>query len=67
MDAKFSAPVQIGPGTQLYFFTMGTGSFPGLKGPGLGVDHPTHLERRSKVGIELNLCSSSGSSVLVLV
>jgi len=27
---------------------MGTGSFPGVKRPGRGVDHPPHLEQRLK-------------------
>jgi len=27
---------------------MGTGSFPGVKRPGRGVDHPPHLAPRSK-------------------
>ena len=29
--ARFSAPVQTGPGTHPASYTMGTGSFPGLK------------------------------------
>ena len=37
----FSAPVQTGPGTHLASFTMGTGSFQGIKRPGRGVDHPS--------------------------
>ena len=38
--ARFSAPVQTGPGTHPAAYTMGTGSFPGVKRPGRGVDHP---------------------------
>jgi hypothetical protein len=38
--ARFSAPVQTGPGTHPASYTMGTGSFPGVKRPGRGVDHP---------------------------
>ena len=37
---RFSAPVQTGPGTYPASYTMGTGSFPGVKRPGRGVDHP---------------------------
>jgi hypothetical protein len=37
--ARFSAPVQIGPGAHPASYTMGTGSFPGVKRPGRGVDH----------------------------
>ena len=39
-DARFSAPVRTGPGTHPASYTMGTGSFPGVKRPGRGVDHP---------------------------
>jgi len=47
--AKFSAPVQTGPGAQPAFCTMGTGSlFPGVMRPGRGVDHPPHLAPRLK-------------------
>jgi len=37
---RFSAPVQTGPGAHPVPYTMGTGSFPGVKRPGRGVDHP---------------------------
>jgi len=33
-------PVQTGPGSHPNSYTMGTGSFPGVKRPGRGVDHP---------------------------
>jgi hypothetical protein len=39
-DARFSAPVQIGPGAHPGSYTTGTGSFPGVKRPRRGVDHP---------------------------
>jgi hypothetical protein len=39
--ARFFAHVQIGPGAHPASCTMGTGSFPGLKQPGRGSDHPT--------------------------
>ena len=38
---RFSAPVQTGPGAHPASYTMGTGSFPGLKRPGLGAYHPS--------------------------
>jgi hypothetical protein len=38
--ARFSAPVQPGPGTHPASCTMGTGSFPGVKRPGRDADHP---------------------------
>jgi hypothetical protein len=40
VGARFSAPVQTGPGAHPAFYTMGTGSFPGVNRPGRGVDHP---------------------------
>ena len=48
VGARFSAPVQIGPGAHRASYIMGTGSFPGLKRPGSGVDHPPHLAPRLK-------------------
>ena len=39
----FSAPVQKYPGAYPVSYTVGTGSFPGVKRPGRGVDHPHHL------------------------
>jgi len=43
VGARFSAPVQTGPGAHSASYTMGTGSFPGVKRPRLGADHPTLL------------------------
>jgi len=40
--AKFCAPVQAGPGAHPASYTMDTGSFPGVKRPGRGVDNPPH-------------------------
>jgi hypothetical protein len=40
---RFSTPVQAGPGAHPASYTMGTGSFPGVKWPGRGVGHPPHL------------------------
>jgi len=36
--ARFSAPVQTGPGTHPFFCTMGTRSFSGVKRPGRDAD-----------------------------
>jgi hypothetical protein len=46
VGARFSAPVQTVPGAHPAFFTMGTGSFPGVKQPGRGADHPPVLVPR---------------------
>ena len=37
--ARFSAPVQTDPGADPASYTMGTGSFPGVKPPVRGADH----------------------------
>jgi len=40
VGAGLSAPVQTGPGTHPASYTMGIGSFLGVKRPGRGDDHP---------------------------
>jgi hypothetical protein len=37
---RFSTTVQTGPEAHPASYTMGTGSFPGVKQPGHGADHP---------------------------
>ena len=46
--ARFSAPVQNRPGAHAASYSKGTGSFPGVKRPGRGVEHPPHLAPRLK-------------------
>jgi hypothetical protein len=46
--ARFSTPVQAGPGANPASYTMGTGSFPGVKQPRREVDHPPHLAPKLK-------------------
>ena len=49
MGARISAPVQTGPGgVHPASYTVGTGSFSGVKRPGRGVDHPPNLTQRIK-------------------
>jgi hypothetical protein len=48
VGARFSAPTQADPGAHPASYTMGTGSFPGVKRPDRGVDHPPHLVPRLK-------------------
>ena len=62
MGARISAPVQIGPGAHPTFYTMGTGSFRGVKRPGRGVDHLPPSSAEVKGGVELYLYSTSGPS-----
>ena len=46
--SRYSTPVQTYPGVHPASSTMGTGSFPGVKRLGRGVDHPPHIEPRLK-------------------
>ena len=45
---------------------MGTGSFPWVKRPGRGVDHPPPSSAEVEERIELYICSASGPSRTVL-
>jgi len=62
LGARFSAPVQTCPGSQPASYTMGTGSFPGVKWPGRGVDHPPPSSAEVKERVELYLYYSFGPS-----
>jgi len=43
VEARFSAPLPTGPGVHPTSYTLCTGSFPGVKQPGRGVNHPPRL------------------------
>ena len=47
-------------------YTMGSGSFPGVKRPGRCIDHPPLASAEVKERVQLYLYSPSGSSWLVL-
>jgi hypothetical protein len=64
--ARFSAPVQTDPEAHPAFYTMATGSFPGVKRPGRGVDHPPPSSAEVKERVELYLYTTSGPSWPVL-
>jgi len=64
--ARFSAPVQTGPGAHPASCSMGYRSFPGVKRPGRGVDHPQPSSAEIKKWVELYLYSPSGSSWPIL-
>jgi len=54
VGGKISAPTQTGPGAQ-----MGTGSFPGIKWQGHGINHPPSFSIKVKGRVELHLYSPS--------
>ena len=60
IPARYSAPVQTSPGTQPASYTMGTGSFSGVKQPGRGIVHPPPYSAEVKERVELYLFSPSG-------
>jgi hypothetical protein len=64
--ARFSTPVHTTPGPHLASYTTGTGSFPGVKRPWHGVDHPSPSSTEVEGRVELHICSPSGSSWPVL-
>jgi hypothetical protein len=64
--ARFSAPVETGPGAHPASYTMGAGSFPGAKWPGRGVDHPPPSSTEVKERVEVYLYSPFGLSWPVL-
>jgi len=57
--ARFSAPVQTGPRAHPAPYTMNIGSFPLVKWPGRGVDHPPTSSAEVKERVELYLYSPS--------
>ena len=63
MGTRFSTPVQNGPVAYLASYTVGTGSFPGVKRPGVAfTKHSAEVKER----VELYLYSPSGPSWPVL-
>ena len=52
MGARFSAPVQTGPGAQAASGTMGTESFPEVKRPGRDANDPPPSSGKVKEGVE---------------
>jgi len=66
VGARFPAPVQTGSEAQPASYTKGTGSFPGVKRPGRGVDHPLPSSAEVTGRVELYLYSPSETSWPVL-
>jgi len=66
VEARFSTPVQTGSEAHPASYTMGTGSFPEVKQPGRGVDHPHSTSAEIKGRAELYIYSPAGPSWPVL-
>jgi len=51
VEARFTAPVQTGPGAYPASYTVGDRSFPGVELPGSGVDYtpPSSAEVKERV------------------
>jgi hypothetical protein len=64
--ARFSAPVQSGPGAHPASCTMGTGYFPRVEQPGRGGNHPSPHSVEVKERVQLYVYSPSGASRPVL-
>jgi len=57
---RFSAPAQTGPGVHSASCTMCTGSFPGVKRTGRGIDHPPPSSAGVQERVELYISSLLG-------
>jgi hypothetical protein len=60
--ARFSAPVQTGREAHPDSYTIGNGSFSGVRRPGRGVDQPSPSSAEVKERVELYLYFPSGPS-----
>jgi len=62
VGARFFAPLQAGPGAHPASYKMGTRSFPEVKRPGRGVNHPPSSGAEVIERVELyGYCSSTPS------
>jgi hypothetical protein len=67
VQARFSVPVQTGPGDYPVSCTMDTGTVSwGAKRTGCGFDYPLQYSAEVKTRVELYLYSPSGPSLTVL-
>jgi hypothetical protein len=66
VGASFSTPVQTGSEAHPASYTMSTGTFPGVKRPVRGDDHPHPSSAEIKERVELYVYSPSGASWPVL-
>ena len=61
---RFSAPLQTSSGAHPASYAMGTWSFPGVKQPGYGIDHPPPSSAEVKERVKLHYYSPSEPSCL---
>ena len=66
VGTRYFTLIQTRRGANPASYTMGTGSFPGVKEPGRGVDHPLPSSAGFKERVEIYLYSPSGPSWPVL-
>jgi hypothetical protein len=66
VGARFSAPIQTSHGAHPASCIMGSGSFPGVKRSGHGINHPPPSSAKVTESLELHLYSTSGPSWPVL-
>ena len=66
VGARFPTPIQTGPGVHPASYTMGTGSFPGVKRPVRRLDHPPASSADVTEIVELYFYSLSGALWSVL-
>ena len=62
MGRDFSTPTQASPGVHTASYTKGIGSFPSVKQPRHGVDHPSPFSTEVKEKAQLYIYSPSGPS-----
>jgi len=62
VGTRFYAPFQTGPGAHPASCKMGTGSFPGVKRPGLGFDHPPPSSAQVEGRVKQYIRSPFGAS-----
>jgi hypothetical protein len=66
IGARFFSSVQTGLGNHAASYKMSTGSFPGVKRPGRGVNHPPPSSAEVKERVEIYLYSPSVTSWQVI-
>ena len=59
--ARFSTPIQTGPGSHPASYTNGTRSVPVVKQPGCGVDHTSPSSAEVNEKVELYMYPASGA------